>query len=456
MLSKIKSKILSFKIVKKISQLPITLKVTIWYSLFLSILILLFILASFLSLSSFSTSLSEREVRAVVHDTAIGLEPYNYYDEGVLLLIYDQSGQLLEGNFPNYMTFNADLEVDHARIVTIDNKKYLYYDEIIQKGDYTGKWIRGVLSVKSLQQKLSIALIILAFISPLLLLFISFVGYKIIKVGFKPVESISKTALEIGKNVDLTKRIDLEDGNDEIHHMANAFNQMLEDLEVASYREKQFSQDVSHELRTPIAVILAESQYGENHVESIEEAKHSFEVISRQTKKMSKLVHQLLEISSMDRVYDIDKQKINLSELIDRLFNDYKLLAQTNHIELEGNIESDLCIFANVNMIHRLMDNLFSNALKFTKSKIIISLSSNENEITLSVKDDGLGITKEHLEKIWERFYQIDPSRNKEKNSGFGLGLSIVKRITELNQGFVRVESEQGKGTVFVVMFQKH
>ena len=103
-------------------------------------------------------------------------------------------------------------------------------------------------------------------------------------------------------------------------------------------------------------------------------------------------------------------------------------------------------------MLERVFDNLFSNALKFTKSKIIINLYKKDRVI-LEIEDNGIGISKDDIEQIWNRFYQASSSRNKETNQGYGLGLSMVQKIIKLHNANIEVESELGKGSKFIIKF---
>ncbi len=454
MLLEILKKIRQMKVIKKINNLPITIKVTVWYTTFLSILLIILVGVSFLVTDRYAVSMSEQELKKVVNDIATGEESFELFDEGVLLLLYDTDGNLREGKVPTSFNVEAAFSEGVVREYLNDGSQFIYFDAQISQGGYQGYWIRGIASINGLKHKLSMISIALLVISPMVLIIITLGGCTIIKIAFKPVKKISQTAIEIGNNYDLTKRIELEDGDDEIHQMANAFNEMLDSLEEASEHEKQFTSDVSHELRTPISVILTESQYGEEHIESLEEAKKSFQVISRQSKRMSKLINQLLEISRMDRALEIEKAEFNLSEMLHSMILDYRILAEVNELLLTDRIENDIYIYGNKMMVQRVFDNLFTNALKFTSSQIIISLNQDCQFCYLSVEDDGPGISEQNQNRIWERFYQIDYSRNKESNKGFGLGLAMVNKIMQLHGGEANVESRQDRGSIFTVKFQ--
>ncbi len=441
------------KVVKKISSLPITIKVTAWYTIFLLMLLTTLVTVSFLMTNSYAISMSEQDLKKAVNDIVSGEEAYTPYDEGVQLLLYDENGTMKNGQVPAAFNITPDFSENEVREYANGQSQFIYYDSQITKGKNQGDWVRGINSVNGLKHKLLMVSIALLFICPMILIVVSVGGYSIIKFAFKPVRKISKTAIEIGNNYDLTKRIEIAEGNDEIHQMANAFNEMLNSLEKASRHEKQFTSDVSHELRTPISVILAESQYGEEHVESLEEAKKSFQIISRQSKRMSKLVNQLLEISRMDRSVEVEKKEFDLSEVVQSMIVDYRNLTEANGLLLVDQIEKNIYIYGNRMMVQRVFDNFFTNALKYTSTQISVSLSEDRQFCYLSIADDGPGISEENQTRIWERFYQIDYSRNKESNNGFGLGLAMVKKIMQVHDGEAYVKMKQDGGSIFTAAF---
>jgi sensor histidine kinase len=237
--------------------------------------------------------------------------------------------------------------------------------------------------------------------------------------------------------------------------MAGTFNEMLNSLENSYTREKQFSSDVSHELRTPVSVILTESQYSLEYADTVEEAKDSFSVIQRQAKRMSELINQIMELSKIEKQTVIELQKINFSETMEKILEDYKNLLSEKNIKVSKNIEQNIFINADKVMIERLLDNLLNNAMKFTKDKINVKLYSENENCVMEIEDNGIGIPEEDKKLIWDRFYQVNDSRNKKVNKGFGLGLSLVAKIIEQHNASIDVESELNKGTKFIAKFIK-
>ena len=441
----------SKKMNKLISRVPVSIKVTAWFT---AVIIFLFgiVLSSVILLEDrYINNTSTEELVSAVEKIYENPDEFENFDDGIYYIKYNADNEIIAGKIPKDFDLALAFSIEDINTYQIENKKFLYYDTRLKN---TGDWIRGIYPLSKFQNNISkIWNIGFYYIAPFLIILVIFIGYRIVKNAFKPVKKISETALEIKKSKNFSRRIELDNSEDEIHKMAYTFDEMLDTVEETFIHEKQFSSDVSHELRTPITVILAQSDYALDYVETLDEAKESFEVINRQAKKMTNLINQIMELSKMERQNKIEKDKINFSNIILQLLEDYRTLLENNNIELITNIEKDLRIYGNKLMLERLFVNLFTNAMKFTKTTINVSLNRINKEVILQIKDDGIGITKEDQKYIWDRFFQTSDSRNKDKNKGSGLGLSMVNRIVQLHLATIDVESEVGKGTCFIVKF---
>ena len=215
-------------------------------------------------------------------------------------------------------------------------------------------------------------------------------------------------------------------------------------------RQTEFVQNASHELRTPLAVIKAECEYALSDNASEEDMLEALSSIDEQTDKMTKLVTALLTLSRTeqgDKRYKLEDT--NLSELVKKTCADF---VPTKNITLTADIEDDIIIPAQAQLISLMLENLLSNAVKYGRDGGHIEVRlKKDNGIVLSVKDDGIGIKEEDLPKIWSRFYRADESRSRE--SGFGLGLSLVSQIAALHGGKVSASSVYGEGSEFTVTF---
>lgn len=439
------------KMSRPLSKIPVSIRVTVWFTAVIIFLFSIVLSSAILLEDRHINNVSTKELVSAVEKIYEDPEEFENFDDGIYYIKYNKNNEIIAGKIPKDFDLTLAFSIEDINTYQIENKKFLYYDTRLKD---TGDWIRGIYPLSRFQNDISKMWdIVFYYIAPLFIAFVTFVGYKIVKNAFKPVKKISETALAIKKSKNFSKRIELDNSEDEIYKMASTFNEMLDTVEETFIHEKQFSSDVSHELRTPITVILAQSDYALDYVETLDEAKESFEVIKRQAKKMTNLINQIMELSKMERQNEIEKDKINFSNIILQLLEDYKNLLENSNIELITNIEKDLRIYGNKLMLERLFVNLFTNAMKFTKSTITVSLNRINKEVILQIKDDGVGISKEEQKYIWERFYQTNDSRNKNKNKGSGLGLSMVNRIVQLHSATIEVESDLGKGACFIVRF---
>ena len=434
-----------------LSRIPVSIRVTVWFSSVIVILFLIILSSLILIEDKVVNDLSQKELVEAVEEIYEDPEKFENFNDGIYYIKYNEQNEIIAGKFPKDFDIALAFSIEDINIYQVENKKFLYYDTRLEDED---DWIRGIYPLGKVQKEIETLWNIAIALSVLFLIFVVIVGYRIIKNAFKPVKQISNTALEIKRSKDFSNRIELEDSNDdEIHKMASTFNEMLDTVEEVFIHEKQFSSDVSHELRTPITVILAQSDYALQYSDTLEETKESLEVINRHAKRMTNLINQIMELSKLERQKEIEKEKINLSNIVLQLLEDYKPLLESKNLNLVYNVEKDLRIQGNKIMLERVFLNILMNAVKFTKTNIEISLTREDKTAVLKIRDDGIGISEENKKFIWERFFQVNDSRNKEENKGSGLGLSMVKKIVDLHSATIDLESELEQGTCFTIKF---
>ena len=437
-------------IFKPFKRITLTFKITLWYTMFIVILLTSIILGTFFVSDSVVESSGKKKLIEEVTEISNGKENFTAFEDGVTLSLYDKDGNLIAGSIPK----NFDVRDFSLGVVTYytdsNNNKYMYYDiETNSEKFANGKYVRGIVQISSGQTSWYLPFAIIAG-SPIIILIITYGGYLIIRSSLKPVREMIETAETISNSADLSKRITIEDGKDEVHKLALVFNEMLESLERASMRERQFSSDVSHELRTPISVIVAESEYGTKYIDTVGEAKESFAVIKRQSKRMTTMINQILEMARLDNRLEIPKETFNLSSCLEKTLEDYKKLFVSKNIQLISNIEENITVFGNRVLLMRLIDNLISNALKHATSKTWISVVKRKS-IIIEIKDDGKGIDDKEKEYIWDRFYKVDKSRSISEDNSSGLGLPISKKIVELHGGKIVALDNKPQGAKFVI-----
>ena len=434
-----------------LSRIPVSIRVTVWFSSVIVILFLIILSSLILIEDKVVNDLSQKELVEAVEEIYEDPEKFENFNDGIYYIKYNEQNEIIAGKFPKDFDIALAFSIEDINIYQVENKKFLYYDTRLQDED---DWIRGIYPLGKVQKEIETFWNIAIALSVLFIIFVVIVGYRIIKNAFKPVKQISNTALEIKRSKDFSNRIELEDSNDdEIHKMASTFNEMLDTVEEVFIHEKQFSSDVSHELRTPITVILAQSDYALQYSDTFEEAKESLEVINRHAKRMTNLINQIMELSKLERQKEIEKEKINLSNIVLQLLEDYKPLLESKNLNLIYNVEKDIRIQGNKIMLERVFLNILMNAVKFTKTNIEVSLTREDKTAVLKIRDDGIGISEENKKFIWERFFQVNDSRNKEENKGSGLGLSMVKKIVDLHSATIDLESELEQGTCFTIKF---
>jgi signal transduction histidine kinase len=232
--------------------------------------------------------------------------------------------------------------------------------------------------------------------------------------------------------------------------LAGAFDRMFERLEKVFDAERQFTSDASHELRTPTAIILAECDRAKRKAETPEDYRESIANISEQGKRMSALIDELLGITRLQQ--GTERYPLNrgdLSEFVTLSAEEF-VPADDRGIRMETEIEPGIECNFNASLISRVIYNLLQNAYRYGSDNgyVRLSLGRENGDAVIRVKDNGIGIKKEDLDKIWQRFWQADSSRGAE--SGNGLGLAMVKEIAELHGGSVTAESTEDRGSEFI------
>ena len=290
---------------------------------------------------------------------------------------------------------------------------------------------------------------------PLLLLAAILAGRRITNRAFVPVAKITTAANTIGTGQDLSKRLPQGEVKDELYDLSQTLNDMMERLENAFLAEKEFSSDVSHELKTPISVILTECEYTLQQNRSAAEYQESLETIQKQCKRTMSLIQQLLQISrTINRADAIEQETFDLSILCESIVSELSLMAEEKGTTLQCDIAPEISIYADETLLMRMIMNLITNSIKYRReqvdSYVKLTLRRSDN-IVITVEDNGIGIKKEDLPNIFNRFYKVDKARTADDGS-FGLGLSMVKWIAETHGGSVSAESDFGQGSKFTVV----
>ena len=446
-------------------RFSLKLKLTAMYSFFM-VLVTCLCLAVLFSLSGNEILTSaQMHLRERVQESADEIEledgefeiDSDFYslDNNVYLALYDTGGNFLYGKVPPGLEQAPQFEDGKIQTVKSGTEQWYVYDVQYEMENGQEFYIRGVVSVTETQKEFLIAVRFAVILLPLTVILTALIGYRLIRRTLLPVRQMTETVQEIQKDGDLSRRIRVsqETGKDEFYQLAGTFDGMLESLEQAFLRERQFTSDVSHELRTPVSVILAQCEASLNRTDLSEEQRKEILLIRKKAGEMSQMISQLLLLSRADQGrQQLNKEEINISELTEIIVEEQKMLAQRRKIEVHTEIEPDITGYLDESFYIRMLDNLISNAVSYGKEggNMKVTLHQIPFGVRGTVEDDGIGISRDDQVHIWERFYRVDASRTgKEEGSHSGLGLSMVKWIAQAHGGNVRVESELGKGSCF-------
>ncbi|MEG0830187.1 MAG: HAMP domain-containing sensor histidine kinase [Anaerovoracaceae bacterium] len=441
--------------------MSIKFRVTLWYTALMTILVVGILIFLFFVGEKVVLTGSEGELINTVKNSSDDIdydegqveidEDLNFFADGAYISIYDNSGKLLYGQVPPKFKDNAGFINGKIQNVGSGENKWQVYDMKYGESHYGNVWIRGIISSDMTSNAFD-TMLKLAFISfPFLIILCALGGYFITNRAFAPVRQITQSAENIGTGKDLNGRINLGEGKDEIYILANTFDGMFDRLQASFDKEKQFTSDASHELRTPTSVIISQCEYALENSTSLDETKEALNTVLNQAQKMSALIGQLLTLARADQgKTKLQIEAFNFSELVDMVADQLEESANAKNISIEKDIKPDLLIRGDQTMLMRMLLNLMENGIKYGKTggNLTVFLDQNEKGIIGFVRDDGIGIGKEQLPKIWERFYQVDTARA-SISGGIGLGLSLVKYIVEAHNGQVSVESVLDKGTTF-------
>lgn len=231
-----------------------------------------------------------------------------------------------------------------------------------------------------------------------------------------------------------------------------------EDIVKSSQMRQEFTANVSHELKTPLTSISGYSELIENGMAKGEDAMRFAREIHTNANRLLTLINDILQLSEMDdRDFSDEFVLVNLPEIIDKCVELLTLNARKQSVSLVvQNVPERVMVRGSAKMLEELIYNLIDNGIRYNKENgyVYVWVQEREQVIELHVKDTGIGISKDHQERIFERFYRVDKSRSKA-TGGTGLGLAIVKHIVVCHKATIEVHSEEGEGTELVVTFQK-
>jgi signal transduction histidine kinase len=289
---------------------------------------------------------------------------------------------------------------------------------------------------------------------PVALVILYFITKFIAKKSISPVLVLTERAEKITRE-NLNERIPFPAIEDELHTLTGTINSLLDRMEDTLLREKQFASDASHELRTPLSVLKGTLEImirkPRPSAYYIEKAATCFSEVNR----MSILVDQLLLLARYEsKTVMANLSKVSLEQLVHRIIARNVNSLEEKNLTINLKIGENTMVITDAFMTEQILENIFSNAVKYSypNQAIEIFTDRSDDQVFLTVKDEGVGMEKEELSKIFDRFYRADKSRSAQSKS-HGLGLAIAKRFADLLQIKISVVSQPGKGSSFTLAF---
>ena len=240
---------------------------------------------------------------------------------------------------------------------------------------------------------------------------------------------------------------------DEIGQLADSFRMMQQRLANTDKARKKFINNVSHDFQSPLLNIQGYSELLDRELSSSEGKKYN-NIIQTEAKRLSNLTKQLLILTSIDQgTYPINKQLVRIDEQLHQVVHSMLWRIEEKRLEIKIDLQP-VTVYADRSLLMNAWENLIGNAIKYNKEygEISIQCFEEESQIIVKIKDTGIGIEEQALDKIFDRFYRVDKARNKE---GMGLGLSIVQEVLSYHNASAEVESNVNKGTTFTIVFLK-
>lgn len=435
----------------------IKLKMTVWYTL-LALLTaglmgaLLFYAAQRSALRYYSDTLEAASAlaRSQLEYESGNLEIDDDLDDipDVHIALYTGSGTLIYGRTRVELPFAQD----QVRRTTSGGLDWYVLDTRLTFDSRSAVWVRCVKAADSEAAAYTPVFRAALILLPLMIGLTALGGFLIARGAFRPVDQMAATAGAILSGGDLGHRVGLSEGADELSRLSKTLDDMLERLDESFQRERRFTSDAAHELRTPLNAVRLLSQAAIDEPDPARRTSLLAEIMER-TDGLSQLVAQLLALSRMDAGrMKVTREDVDASRLMREVTEELEPVAQDADIALLADVAADVRLEADASLLTRLAVNLLSNAIRYGRpgGHAWLVLRRAGDEVLLSVRDDGAGMTQQEQSRMWDRFWRADSSRHSE---GTGLGLSIAKWIIDQHGGRAEVRSAPGEGTEVRVFF---
>ncbi|MEW6125998.1 MAG: ATP-binding protein [Acidobacteriota bacterium] len=290
------------------------------------------------------------------------------------------------------------------------------------------------------------------------LLATALVGYRLATLALRPVDLIARRARVIGFD-HLRLRLEEPQTDDELGRLTNLLNDMLDRLYSLIESHQRFAADASHELRSPLAALRGQIEVALRQSRSAEHYRAVLESCLEDVSALTRLTEDLLELARADaKQLNLDLYEVELKPLVEETLSQYEPDAEKKQIALSANIPANFAVIADPAKLKRLLTNLISNAIAYSKpagGRIDISAGASDKEVWIEVRDNGIGIGDEQKARVFERFWRADKARTL-RSGGVGLGLAICKGIVAAHGGEISVKSSLNEGSCFRICLPKY
>jgi signal transduction histidine kinase len=377
----------------------------------------------------------------------------------VFVEIYEPAGTVVEKS-PNLKNDNLRLHRGIHQTYFFDTNLNNQTIRQVQVPIFKNGEIKGYLLIAmSLEEERIVLnnLLHVLLLSYLILLFsLFFITRFIAGKSIKPITQITKTASSISRE-NLKSRIDLPQNKDELYVLSNTINNLLDRIENAVLREKQFTSDASHELRTPLAIIKGTLEVLVRKPREKQEYEEKINFCIEEVNRLNNLVDQLLLLARFENQnQNIKNENVYLNAMVLDCLSRYSQIINDKNLVIKYSFAGEYYIHSDNYLMDIIISNLLSNAIKYSNDlgEISISLHSKDDVVVCSIADTGIGIPREDLDKIFNPFYRSHTLEYPDIK-GIGIGLSIVKRLCDLLKIQIHIDSGKEKGTTFELLIGK-
>lgn len=280
------------------------------------------------------------------------------------------------------------------------------------------------------------------------------VGWFMARRAVSGVEAVTRTARKISEGT-LEERVPVRERGDEIDQLATTFNQMLDRIQTLLAEIKEMSDNIAHDLRSPLTRIRGVAEVTLTTGRSPKEYEAMAASVIEECDRLLDMINTMLMISKTEAGVDqLSREKIDLAGLVREACELFEPNAEDQRVTLDCDVPGPSQILGDTRMIQRMFSNLLDNAIKYTPSggSVTVSMADKDDQVMISFKDTGCGISPNDLPRVFERFYRCDQSRSQ---TGIGLGLSLARAIAKAHGGEITATSVPNQGSTFTATLPK-